>query len=42
MGITFLGRPYSDALMLKLAYGYEQATMHRQAPATTPSLPGEV
>ena len=25
-GITFLGRPYSDAAMLRLAYGYEQAT----------------
>lgn len=42
VGITFLGRPFSDALMLKLAYGYEQATMHRQPPATTPSLPGEL
>ena len=31
-GITFLGRPYSDAEMLSLAYGYEQATCHRRVP----------
>jgi Asp-tRNA(Asn)/Glu-tRNA(Gln) amidotransferase A subunit family amidase len=35
-GITFLGRPYDDARMIQLAYGYEQATRHRRAPATTP------
>lgn len=32
-GITFLGRPYSDAEMLNLAYAYEQATQHRRIPA---------
>jgi len=31
-GITFLGRPYADAEMLRLAYGYEQATHHRRVP----------
>lgn len=35
-GITFLGRPYDDALMLRLAYAYEQATKHRRPPAATP------
>ncbi len=35
-GITFLGRPYDDAKMVRLAYAYEQATGHRRAPATTP------
>lgn len=35
-GITFLGRPYSDARMIQLAYSYEQATRHRSAPSTTP------
>ena len=35
-GITFLGRPYDDANMLRFAYAYEQATRHRRAPATTP------
>ena len=31
-GITFLGRPYDDAGMLRLAYAYEQATKHRKVP----------
>jgi amidase len=35
-GITFLGRPYADAAMIKFAYAYEQATHHRQPPPTTP------
>jgi Asp-tRNA(Asn)/Glu-tRNA(Gln) amidotransferase A subunit family amidase len=35
-GITFLGRPYSDADMLRYAYAYEQATHHRRVPTTTP------
>lgn len=35
-GITFLGRPYSDGRMIKLAYAYEQATKHRRAPTATP------
>ncbi len=35
-GITFLGRPYADAAMIKLAYSYEQATRHRRPPPTTP------
>lgn len=39
VGITLLGRPYSEATLLKLAYGYEQATHHRVPPKTTPELP---
>jgi len=35
-GITFLGRPYDDANMIKFAYAYEQSTHHRRAPASTP------
>jgi Asp-tRNA(Asn)/Glu-tRNA(Gln) amidotransferase A subunit family amidase len=35
-GITFLGRPYGDADMLRFAYAYEQATHHRRVPTTTP------
>jgi Asp-tRNA(Asn)/Glu-tRNA(Gln) amidotransferase A subunit family amidase len=35
-GITFLGRPYSDDKMIRLAFSYEQATTHRRPPATTP------
>lgn len=41
VGITFFGRPYSEGMMIKLAYAYEQATMHRRPPSTTPPLPGE-
>jgi len=37
-GITFLGRPYSDATMIQLAYSYEQNTHHRKPPETTPPL----
>jgi len=38
VGITFLGRPYSEATLLKLGYAYEQATHHRLPPKTTPAL----
>jgi len=39
VGITFFGRPYSEARMLSLAYSYEQAMKHRRPPPTTPALP---
>jgi Asp-tRNA(Asn)/Glu-tRNA(Gln) amidotransferase A subunit family amidase len=32
-GITFLGRPYDDANMIRFAYAYEQATRHRLTPS---------
>lgn len=34
-GIVFLGRPYDDGNMIKLAYAYEQTTHHRRPPACT-------
>jgi Asp-tRNA(Asn)/Glu-tRNA(Gln) amidotransferase A subunit family amidase len=37
-GITFLGRPYDDGNMIKLAYAYEQATEHRKPPASVTPL----
>jgi Asp-tRNA(Asn)/Glu-tRNA(Gln) amidotransferase A subunit family amidase len=37
-GLQFLGRAWSEAALLKLAYAYEQATHHRRPPASTPSL----
>jgi len=40
-GITFMGKPYDDGTMIKLAYAYEQGTHHRRAPDTTPKLPNE-
>jgi amidase len=41
VGITFFGRPYSEPMLLKLAYSYELATHHRLPPKTTPALPAE-
>jgi amidase len=32
-GLTFVGRSFSEGLLIKYAYGYEQATKHRRAPA---------
>jgi Asp-tRNA(Asn)/Glu-tRNA(Gln) amidotransferase A subunit family amidase len=37
-GITFFGRAWSEAQLIRLAYGYEQATRHRRPPPTTPPL----
>ena len=37
-GITFFGRAWSEATLIKLAYGYEQATRHRHPPASAPPL----
>ncbi len=37
-GITFFGKAWDEATLLKLAYAYEQATHHRRPPASTPAL----
>lgn len=39
VGVEMLGRAWSEGLLLKLGYAYEQATRHRRPPATTPALP---
>jgi Asp-tRNA(Asn)/Glu-tRNA(Gln) amidotransferase A subunit family amidase len=36
VGIEFLGRPWSEKLLLEIAYAYEQATNHRRPPPTIP------
>jgi len=41
IGVEFLGRPFSEALLFKLAYAFEQGTLLRRCPASTPALPGE-
>ena len=41
MGVTFLGRPFSEPTLIELAYAFEQATSHRMPPATAPPLAGE-
>ncbi len=37
-GMTFFGRAWSEATLIKLAYGYEAATRHRRPPPSTPPL----
>lgn len=37
-GVTFFGRAWSEAMLIRLAYAYEQATRHRRPPASTPPL----
>ena len=37
-GMTIYGRAWSETTLLKLAYGYEQATRHRRPPSSTPPL----
>ena len=38
-GLQMLGRPYSEGVLIRLAYAYEQATKHRRAPSAFPELP---
>ena len=38
-GLQLLGRPWSEATLIRLAYAYEQSTHHRHPPASAPPLP---
>jgi Asp-tRNA(Asn)/Glu-tRNA(Gln) amidotransferase A subunit family amidase len=38
VGLQILGRPYSDGLLIGLAYAYEQRTQHRISPELFPEL----
>ena len=40
-GLQILGRPYSEGLLFKLAYAYEQGTQHRRPPEGFPALSSE-
>ena len=37
-GLEFLGRPFTEAMLLRLGYAYEQGTHRREPPSTTPTL----
>jgi amidase len=37
-GISFFGRAWSEPVLLRIAYAYEQASMRRQAPTFAPTL----
>jgi amidase len=38
VGILFYGRNWSEDVLLRIAYAYEQATLHRRAAPLVPSL----
>lgn len=38
-GLQILGRPFDEGTMIEIAYAYEQATMHRRPPESTPPIP---
>jgi Asp-tRNA(Asn)/Glu-tRNA(Gln) amidotransferase A subunit family amidase len=40
VGLEFLGRPWSEPQLLRLAYGFERATHARRTPVSTPPLDG--
>ena len=41
VGMEFLGRAFTEPLLLQYAYAYEQNTLVRQPPSYTPALAGE-
>ncbi len=40
-GVTFSGPAFSEPRLIALAYAYEQVTLNRRPPASTPPLPGD-
>jgi len=38
IGMTIFGKAWSEATLIKFAYAYEQSTMHRHPPPSTPPL----
>ena len=42
VGMSFIGRAWSEATLIRLAYAYEQATKHRKPPTFPPTVRTEV
>jgi amidase len=40
-GVAFTGRAFSEPTLIGLAFAFEQATQHRQPPASAPPLPSD-
>jgi amidase len=40
-GVTFSGRAFSEPRLIAIAYAFEQATLHRVPPKSTPPLPSD-
>ena len=38
IGIEFLGRPFTEAMLMRFGYAFEQATGHRRPPESAPPL----
>ena len=37
-GVSFFGRAWSESVLIRIAYAFEQATQHRRAPTFAPTL----
>lgn len=42
IAVEFLGRPFSEPTLIRIAHAYERASRHRVRPESTPHLEGEV